>query len=1010
MANYDVLRRAVRYALFANAAAAVAIPVAHAADAAPAPAPDETPSLTEVIVTGTRLVEPGLTSVSPVTSISAEEIKQQGAVRIEDLLNTLPQVFADQGSTVSNGATGEATVNLRNLGVQRTLVLVNGRRLMPGDPAPPQFNGFSAPDLNNIPAALVERVDVLTGGASSVYGADAVAGVVNFVMNDHFEGLKIDVNAAGYEHSQHSPIASTVSQTGDALPAGTVLDGASKDVNLIFGKNLADGSGNFTAYVGYRKFNALLESARDFSACEPGLSAGTATGWTCLGSSTAATGRIIPLNYSGGPLSPTLNPAGYTVGPGGALVPWGNQYLYNFAPTNYFQRPDERWTAGEFLHLDVAEKMQVYNEFMFMHDTSIAQIAPGGAFLGAGTSIDPNTGIGNGGVNVNCNNPYLSASELQVFCNGSTAGTSQIQLGRRNVEGGNRINDLEHTSFRAVVGLRGEVADGWKYDTYIQEGRTEYSNFGSGNFSKTALSNALDAVTDPTTGQVVCANSQAAGCVPYNPWGTGAGITPAALNYVTIPTVLTGNTEERIWDGNLTGDLGKYGLKVPGNDSGLIVNVGSQWRSEAATLHSDQPDINFDVAGNGSPILPLAASFHVWEGYVEGGLPILADQPFAKELSVETGYRYSSYNIGFNTNTYKFGINWAPDSDVRFRASYNRAVRAPNLQELFTQKLISLEGSYDPCTGSTTGVPTATLAQCVRTGLSPAQYGKLIPNSAGQYQGLVGGNPQLKPEQSDTTSFGVVLTPSFVPGLTMELDYYKIRIKNVISSYTFPLELTQCLNTGNSYFCGNVHRDANGTLWASPDGYINDPTLNLGALQNEGVDVTATYKLDLNQWGKVNFGLYGTYTEQLITQPGGQLGVLAYNCAGYFGSTCGVPTPKWKHKLRADYTTPIEGLGVGLQWRYLSAVSQDVNSPNLLLAGTNGPPATIPNYMYFDMTASYTVNKNVSVRLGVNNVLDKDPPLVSVRYFSSAFVNGNTYPGVYDALGRYLFANITMQF
>src|SRR6185312_4270599 len=237
MANHDVLRRAVRYALFANAAAA-AIPMAHAADAAAAPADVSAAPVQEVIVTGTRLVAPGLTSVSPVTTISTEEIKQQGATRVEDLLNTLPQAFADQGSGVSNGATGEATVNLRNLGVQRTLVLINGRRLMPGDPAPPQLNGVSAPDLNNIPAALIERVDVLTGGASSTYGADAVAGVVNFIMNDHFEGLKIDMNGSATEHSQHeSALQATVAQRGFALPASTVFDGATKDINLIFGKN-----------------------------------------------------------------------------------------------------------------------------------------------------------------------------------------------------------------------------------------------------------------------------------------------------------------------------------------------------------------------------------------------------------------------------------------------------------------------------------------------------------------------------------------------------------------------------------------------------------------------------------------------------------------------------------------------------------------------------------------------------------------------------------------------------
>jgi iron complex outermembrane receptor protein len=1009
MANHDVLRRAVRYALFANAAAA-AIPMAHAADAAAAPSDEAAAPVQEVIVTGTRLIAPGLTSVSPVTTISTEEIKQQGATRVEDLLNTLPQAFADQGSTVSNGATGEATVNLRNLGVQRTLVLINGRRLMPGDPAPPQFNGFSAPDLNNIPAALVERVDVLTGGSSSTYGADAVAGVVNFVMNDHFEGLKIDANASAYQHTNGNPIAATVANSGDPLPSKNVFDGAGKDINIIFGKNLADGSGNFTAYVGYRKINALLESARDFSSCEPALSASSPTGWTCAGSSTSATGRIIPTFWSGG-TNPNIG-NGYTVSPGtnGTLVPWSSQYLYNFAPTNFFQRPDERWTAGEFLHMDITPKMQVYNEFMFMHDTSIAQIAPGGAFIGAGTGTDPATGIGNGTVQVNCNNPLLSASELAALCNGSTNGFAQMLLGRRNVEGGQRINDLEHTSFRAVVGLKGELTEGWKYDTYFQEGRTEYSNFGSGNFSKTNFANAMQVVTGPD-GNPVCANSQAAGCVPYNPWGTGGGITQAALNYVSIPTVLTGNTEERIWDGNVTGDLGKYGLKLPGADTGLLLNVGAQWRSEHATLHSDQPDINFDVAGNGSPIEPLDAGFNVWEGYVEAGLPIMTDKPFAKELSTEVGYRYSTYNLGFNTNTYKFGVNYAPTTDVRFRASYNRAVRAPNLQELFTQKLIALEGSFDPCTGSTTGSPTASLAQCMLTGVTAAQYGKLIPNSAGQYQGLVGGNPQLKPESSDTVSFGVVATPGFVPNFSMELDYYKIRVKNVISSYTFPLQLNECLATGNAYFCGNVHRDGNGTLWASPAGYINDPTLNLGALQNSGVDVTANYKLDLGAAGRLNFALYGTYTLQFITQPGGELGVVGYNCAGYFGNTCTTPTPKWRHKLRVTYDTPFEGLGVGVQWRYVSAVTQDVNSPNALLNTPGGPPPTgIPNYMWFDLTASYVLNKNVNFHVGVNNVFDKDPPLTSTAYFSSALENGNTFPGVYDALGRFLFANVTIQF
>jgi len=1004
MANQDVLRRAVRYALLANATAAAAIPAAFAADAdqaAPAPAAPAAAAapeaVSEVVVTGSRISEPGLTSVSPVTTVSAAEIKSQGVTRIEDLLNTLPQVMSDQGSGVSNGATGEATVNLRGLGVQRTLVLINGRRLMPGDPAPPQLNGVSAPDLNNIPAALVERVDVLTGGASSVYGADAVAGVVNFVMNDHFEGVKLDINASAYQHDQHSWVAETVAAAPYPLPASSVFDGAAKDMTIIFGKNLADNAGNFTAYVGYRKINALLESARDFSSCQVAQSSSSPTGWACGGSSTSATGRFIPLNGNGD----------FTVGPGGAFIPWSGAYAYNYAPANYFQRPDERWTAGNFMHMDITDKVRVYEEFMYMHDASIAQIAPGGAFIGQGTAIDPNTGIGNGASQVNCNNPFLSPTELAALCNGSTAGVSQFLFGRRNVEGGDRTNDLEHTAFRAVIGVKGEFSEAWTYDTYFQEGRTDYQNIGGGNFSKTNFNNALNVVIGPS-GTPVC-ESGAIGCVPYDPWKPG-GVTQAALAYVQIPTILTGNTEERIWDGNITGDLGKYGLKFPSADTGLLVNLGAQWRSEHATLYSDAPDINFDVSGNGSPVLPLDAGFTVWEGYLEAGMPILTDKPFAKELSFEAGYRYSSYNIGFDTNTYKFGLTWAPSSDIRIRASYNRAVRAPNLQELFTQKLIALEGSYDPCTGSTTGFPTASLAQCMLTGVTAAQYGTLIPNTAGQYQGLIGGNPHLQPEQSDTETFGFVITPSFAPNLSLELDYFNIRIKNVISSFGFELQLNQCLATGDPYFCGNVHRDSVGTLWVSPAGYVNDPTLNLGALQSRGVDVTANYRLDMNNLGRLSFRLYGTYTAQFITEPGGPLGEASYDCAGYFGNTCANAQPKWKHKFLITYDTPFTGLQFGVQWRYLSGVTQDYHSPNVLLETGGGPPDQIGSYSYIDLNAAYVINKNVSFRVGCNNVADKDPPITSTAYFGSAFVNGNTYPGVYDALGRYLFANLTVQF
>ena len=1010
MANNDVLRRAIRCALFANAAFVAAVPAARALDAGPA-APADTATaasapVEEVVVTGSRIVEAGLTSVSPVTTVSSEQIKQSGVTRIEDLLNTMPQVMGDMGGDLSNGATGEATVNLRGLGVQRTLVLINGRRLMPGDPTP---GSSSASDLNNIPAALVERVDVLTGGASSTYGADAVAGVVNFVMNDHFEGFKVDVNGSIYDHSNHNPIGPVFDADKGIAPPSHVDDGATRDITLVWGRNLADGAGNFTAFAGYRRLNAVLGASRDYSTCTPDLS-GTPSGlpFVCGGSSTSYPGRFIP-----NPAANPLTTAGdYTIGGAGGnqFIPWpGASAKYNYAPSNFWQRPDERWTAGQFMHLDITDKIQVYDEFMFMRDNSTAQIAPGGAFIGQGGANNLSgsfAGLPNGNVQVNCSNPFLSTQELSILCGGVTTGSAQFLLGRRDVEGGDRISSLEHTSFRIVAGLKGEIIDGWKFDTYGMEGQTAFVSYGTGNFSKTNLANALDVVKSPA-GVPVCA-SGANGCVPYNVFAIG-GITQAALNYVDIPTLIAGSTEERVWDGNITGDLGKYGIKIPGNADGLLINFGSQYRAENAVLHPDAPDQSFDVLGSGGPTLPLNAGFHVWEAYLEGGMPILQDKPFTKELSVEAGYRYSAYSEGFDTNTYKFGMNWAPTGDIRFRGSYQRAVRAPNLQELFVEKGLVLEGATDPCSSSTSA-PASPL-QCARTGLTAAQTGKVLSSPAGQYNGLTGGNPQLKPETADTTSFGFVLTPSILPNFSLTVDYFNIRIKDVISSYGYTLQLNDCLNQGISTFCNDVHRDAAGTLWASSEGYIVDPTLNLGALQSRGVDVTGNYKLDMDRLGKLTFFYAATYTAQFITEPGGVLGTQQYNCAGYYGNTCGVPDPKWKSTFTINYDTPLEGLGFGVRWRYLAKVLQDTNSPNPLLNGFVYPPwARIPGFSYLDLTASYVINKTISLRAGVNNVLDKDPPLQSTDYFSPPFENNNTYPSVYDPLGRYVFGNITLTF
>ena len=689
------VRRALSGAVLTSAVAATGVGTAQAQQQAATATANE-PQLTEVVVTGSRIKQPELEAVSPVVSVSSAQIEQAGTTRIEDILNQLPQVVGDMGSALANGATGAATVSLRGLGCQRTLVLIDSKRLMPGDPTQA---GTSCADLNQIPTDLVERVDVLTGGASAVYGADAVAGVVNFVMNDHFEGFRFDANDSFYNHSQHDGGAvADLQAAGFAVPTGSTTDGQTADFTAILGSNFDDGKGNAVAYIGYRHTDPVLQGTRDFSACSLTSSGPNRV---CGGSGTDLSDALRP-----------LPPAPSPVGPGGSLVPTSSLPaggLYNYAPLNYFQRPDERYTGGVFAHYDVNDHARVYLEMQFMDDRTYAQIAPSGAFTGSGLATT--NGVPNGAWAINCSNPYLSTAEFGgVRCTGPAASNPNlvdVTFGRRNVEGGNRTDDLGHTSFRQVLGVKGDINDAWTYDTYFQNGITRFSEEYDNDVSKLAMSNALQAVRLPT-GQIVCAGNATAnnapGCVPWNIFQLG-GVTPAALAYISVPGEQKGFTQELVWEGDVTGDLGKMGIKTPWASSGLGVSIGSDWRQEKAQLLPDEEFITNDLAGQGSPTLPTYGDFTVWEGYLEARMPIMADQPFAKSLDVEAGYRYSDYSLSFgSTNTWKAGIVWAPVQDVRLRATYNVAVRAPNIQELYLQQRVELDGTSDPC-ASATGPP-----------------------------------------------------------------------------------------------------------------------------------------------------------------------------------------------------------------------------------------------------------------------------------------------------------------
>ncbi|HET7756616.1 MAG TPA: TonB-dependent receptor, partial [Steroidobacteraceae bacterium] len=912
MANSRSLQQAVRFAL-ATVTAAAGVSTLHA-QTAPAQAQETAAApLEEVVVTGSRLRTPNETAISPISTVSATDIQATGLTRVEDVLNNLPMVFAGMNSTTSNGADGTASIDLRGLGNVRTLVLVNGRRLGPGT-----ADGRNYSDINFVPAALIQRVDVLTGGASAVYGADAVAGVVNFILNTHFEGVQVNAGYHFFQHHNSNAVSSVVAAAGDALPSSDVDTGFGKYASVIIGSNFADNKGNATAYVTYDNQGAALQKSFDYSACA--LRRKTATTLGCGGSGTSAGGEFLAYSNSG--VNILDNTVDRTTG---AFRPFGAGDLYNYGPLNYFQVPNERWTAGTFVNYEINSHVTAYADVMYMRNQSQAQIAESGDFFNA--SFIP------------CADPLLTAAEQATLCSpanlaaqanptetvgGTVYPGLNIYLGRRNVEGGPRIATFSTDAAREVIGLKGDFLDAWTYDVYAQHGTVDISNGNLNYLSNANIINALNVLPGPG-GAPTCAsviNGSDPACVPWNVWAPSGGkpgnvVTAAALKYLSVPLLLQGDVTEQVVSGSITGDLGKYGAKLPSADEGLQVNVGAEYRSEASNFLPDLLSQQGNAAGSGGPTPPVSGNFHVSEIFTEMRLPLASHLPGAEDLSLEGGYRYSKYTEGFNTSTYKIGLEWAPVRDVRVRGSYQRAVRAPNIAELFTPQTVGLDGSSDGCSGAT---PAATLAACQLTGVTAAEYGHIAPNAANQYNGLLGGNPGLKPETADTYGVGFVLTPRVVPNLSISVDYFNIKIANIIGPIGGDTILNDCL-FGNAAqqatFCPLVHRGPNGSLWLSPQGFVTDVNQNQGELATAGVDIKASYRVPLPRLGSLLFGLEGTRLNNLITTP--VAGGASYDCQGFFGSVCGAADPKWRHVLNATWSTPWDGLDLTVRWRYFGS-------------------------------------------------------------------------------------------
>jgi outer membrane receptor protein involved in Fe transport len=980
------LSLAIGQALSAGIFVGLAAPSVYA-QPAPAPAPERIEKLT---VTGSRLpVSPNLESTSPISIITQQDIQFVHPVSIENLINGMPQVAADQGNMLSNAASGTAAVNLRGLGAARTLVLINGRRLPAGDPQ------FFPTDINSIPLPLIQRVDIYTGGASAVYGSDAVAGVVNFIMNDRFQGVQFDIGHSFYNHQQGNGLASVIEGRAATnpsqfkVPGDVDSDGEVENYSVTMGSDFANGKGNAAVFLGYTRQHPVLQRDRDYSACATGQSA---AGFTCGGSSTSVPGRFLDANTG---KSFTIANAAGTVRPFASATD-----QFNFAPFNFYQRPDERYLADFFAHYDIVPWARVYTEFQFMDDRTLAQIAPGGIFFG-----------GPGSENIlSFNNPLLSDSFKAAF--GITPTTpGDVIIGRRNVEGGGRINDIRHTDYRGVLGFKGDIpfVKGWDYDVWYQMGKNVYQNAFYNDFSGKKILRALNVVKD-ANGNPVCASvvdKSDPKCVPYDIFHVGANV-QAAINYLTTPAFLTGFTEQSVVGGTVSADLGIYNWRLPWAKDGIGVAFGVERRVEKLEFTPDEEYVTADLTSFAGPTLPVSGRYTVKEAYAEVKVPIIQDRQWAQLLSVNGSYRYSDYNTHHTTDTYGFGAEWAPVKEARLRGSYQQAVRAANIIELFLGQGLNLFNmSADPCgTSSIGGPPSATLAQCLLTGLKPSQYGSsVLTNVAGQYNYLQGGNPDLNPEKAKTYTLGVVFQP--MRNLSASVDYWKIKLDQVVSRIPPPIAVTQCITTGQ--FCDLIHRDpVLGTLWAN-QGFVTGTNVNLSKRKTSGVDVTGNYVQPIGAWGSVGVNFNGTYTKDFITEPIPGLG--DYNCVGLYGAVCGIPSPKWKHTLRGTWSTPWN-IDASLTWRHIDSVDVELTQTgNPFLGGDFFPVVkTLSARDYIDLAASWAITKSVTLWAGVNNVFDKDPPITDSSIAGPAFGNGNTYPQVYDALGRRIFVSLTAKF
>ncbi len=997
--------------------------IAGAAFAAPAIAQeaetDEEARQTAVVVVGSRIVRQDFTSNSPVATIGSEQFELSNVVNTEGLLNTLPQAVPGLDRTSNNPGNGTATVDLRGLGPQRTMVLVNGKRMVP-------TSGSGVVDINSIPSSLIERVEVLTGGASAVYGSDAISGVVNFVLKDNFEGVEA---FAGYE----------VTEEGDADIWST---------GLTLGGNFDNDRGNAVVSMSYTSRSDLFQGDRDFSTFaqfddgEGGLYDGGSSGIpaTSIFSGSVGAGTNSDCASSGVMFE--------TSGDIRCFIDSGaSNDFYNYSPVNYIQLPQERFQATGMATYDINENVEVYGRFMYALNEVPQQLAAtpifqsgsefsldGNPFLSAnsqailsgdnvdqvgfGGRVDP---IFSDGGDVftetnTCTNCLFDASFVDQNNDGidddmrfdttaiidtdgdGIADTATAFLRRRMLEVGERVSDDQFSAVQFTAGIRGALSENFDYDISYQEGRVLNSSAQRGNVSRSNFLQSLllaDADGDGNVdvdinGDPTCADPSG-GCVPMNLFGQG-NISAAAAEYLAVRVNSDARYNQSIINAGITGDTSGF-FELPGGPIGLA--GGIEYRDESFSFDPSQDLATGNIAGfNGAP--PVEGGFDVYDVYAETYLPFITDAPWAKVLGLELAYRLSDYSTSGSVDAYKIGGEWAPNEQLRFRTSLNTAVRAPNVVELFSPVNEGFPSATDYCAGDAPNA-SAISAICQATGVPASLVGSPALNLAsGQVRQLSGGNIDLQPEEAETFTIGFVTTPDFVPGLTVAMDYFDIKIDDAISAFGGGASniLNLCYNDATvggigSEFCNSIQRRSDGTI-----DFVSAQSKNVASIGLEGVDLQIDYRLD-TEMGAFGIAYMGTHTESSTFEA--FAGAAVDECAGEFGSlVCGEPIPAYKHRITGSWA---DGpFSAQLLWRMVGSVDDDDD-------GEVYAVESIDAFHYFDLSGSWQVNDSFTLTGGIDNVANEKPPILGDNQEQA-----NTYPATYDVFGRTFFLRAKVNF